>query len=176
MKIPKSLTKTQLLESGKIPLTAYGQCDAHSICSYLNQKYRNKNSIVVSALADFDIGTAGSNQDLGFVLGLAILGNGCGCMSTYRMSPECTGEKFESEEDEYNALLLRTCKIMVHEIGHMFGLKHCTFYECGMNGTISVDETDSKPIQFCPVCYRKIASCLKFDPIKRYKALTKVCS
>ena len=45
-----------------------------------------------------------------------------------------------------------------------------------MNGTNSLDETDSKPIQFCPVCYRKLASCLKFDPIMRYKALNEVCA
>jgi len=31
---------------------------------------------------------------------------------------------------------------MLHEIGHMFGLKHCVYYECLMNGIMSVEEQD----------------------------------
>jgi len=34
-------------------------------------------------------------------------------------------------------LLEDACAILVHEIGHMFAIHHCTFYECVMNGVMS---------------------------------------
>jgi len=72
-------------------------------------------------------------------------------------------------------MLFRTCKIATHEIGHMFYLFHCTYYECLMKGTMSLEQTDSHPIYFCPICFRKLNKCLKFDHLKRYKALADIC-
>lgn len=42
--------------------------------------------------------------------------------------------------DPENELLENACYVMVHEIGHMYGLTHCTFYECIMNGFNSYTE------------------------------------
>ena len=37
--------------------------------------------------------------------------------------------------DEHWSLVTRSCcKVMCHEIGHMFGLPHCIYHECLMNG------------------------------------------
>ena len=57
----------------------------------------------------------------------------------------------------------------------MFGHGHCIFYECLMLGTNHLEQTDRNPIVFCPVCYRKLWKCLKFDHVKRYSALVE-CS
>ena len=42
-------------------------------------------------------------------------------------------------------ILYSVCKVMLHEICHMFGLKHCVFYQCLMNGAISPQEENQKP-------------------------------
>lgn len=39
----------------------------------------------------------------------------------------------------------RACHVIVHEIGHMFGIWHCVFYECTMNGFNSAHEQDRYP-------------------------------
>ena len=63
---------------------------------------------------------------------------------------------------------------MVHEIGHMFGLEHCIYYSCLMNGANHLKETDLQPLQLCPVCLRKLQFNLEFDMLKRYEELQKI--
>ena len=56
----------------------------------------------------------------------------------------------------FSILLKRSCKVLVNKIGQMMGLKNCIYYRCGMNGFNSMEEFDKKPIEFCPICLRKI--------------------
>lgn len=65
---------------------------------------------------------------------------------------------------------------MVHEIGHLFGMKHCVFYLCIMNGCNNFEEFDSKPLYMCPVCIRKLQSNLQFNFLENYQELSKVCA
>jgi archaemetzincin len=55
----------------------------------------------------------------------------------------------------------------------MFGMLHCTFYSCLMNGSNHLEEADAKPPHLCPVCLHKLSfSCgTHFDPVKRYQEL-----
>ena len=53
-------------------------------------------------------------------------------------------------------------------------MRHCVFYECGMNGSNHRRESDSRPLWLCPVCLRKLAWVLDFDLIERYKNLSKI--
>ena len=53
-------------------------------------------------------------------------------------------------------LLKRSIKMVVKNISHMFGLKNCIFFSCIMNGFGSMKEFDSRPIEVCPCCLRKI--------------------
>jgi len=39
----------------------------------------------------------------------------------------------------------RSLKVMAHEVGHMFGLAHCVHYECLMNGSNHLEESDRRP-------------------------------
>ena len=73
--------------------------------------------------------------------------------------------------DTRRRALLRSLKLVTHELGHAFGLRHCTFYECGMNGSLSLEESDRQPIHLCPVCLRKLAGNRGFDPVRRYERL-----
>ena len=67
-------------------------------------------------------------------------------------------ESLLSEKDE--KLFFKRCiKVLVHEIGHLFGLKHCVYFECIMNGSNNLDESDEKPVYLCPICLHKLYFC-----------------
>ena len=68
----------------------------------------------------------------------------------------------------------RTVMTATHETGHMFGIRHCTRYQCGMNGSNSADERDRQPLEFCPECQPKLWWTLKLDPLARSVALEAV--
>ncbi|KAK5850626.1 hypothetical protein PBY51_001489 [Eleginops maclovinus] len=70
-----------------------------------------------------------------------------------------------------SSLLLRSCKTMTHEIGHMFGLKHCQWLSCVMQGSNHLEESDRRPLDFCPICLRKLQVTIGFKIAERYKAL-----
>lgn len=67
--------------------------------------------------------------------------------------------------------LKRTLATAVHETGHMLGIKHCTLYECGMNGSNNLRESDSRPFEFCPECQQKILLMCGVEPKNRYHKL-----
>ncbi|KAL2078085.1 hypothetical protein ACEWY4_025770 [Coilia grayii] len=68
-------------------------------------------------------------------------------------------------------LLRRSCKVVSHEIGHIFGLKHCQWLSCVMQGSNHLEESDRRPLTLCPVCLRKLQSSVGFSIASRYKAL-----
>ena len=53
----------------------------------------------------------------------------------------------------------------------MFGIKHCVYYECLMNGSNHDEEAANKPMSLCPVCLRKLQSNVKFDILERYERM-----
>lgn len=65
----------------------------------------------------------------------------------------------------------RAFALAAHELGHMFGVEHCVFYDCVMNGSNSLTETDRAPLHLCPVCREKLRWALGFDPVARYRRL-----
>ena len=64
------------------------------------------------------------------------------------------------------ALLRKSCKTMAHEVTHIFGLRHCIYYSCIMNGN---NGTEFAPLHLCPICLRKLQSAAAFDIYKRYR-------
>lgn len=104
-----------------------------------------------------------------FVFGQASLRLRVGVYSFARYAPSFHGEKNGPDTD--GLVLLRSCKVLAHETGHMFGIKHCVHYHCLMNGSNHLAETDRQPIHLCPVCLRKLQSSVQFDIAKRYERL-----
>ena len=96
-----------------------------------------------------------------FVFGMAQLKDRCGVFSFAR---------YGIEEDQKRALL-RALKVISHETGHAFGIKHCIHFHCLMNGSNGMGETDRAPLHFCPSCLRKLYWGLKFKPGERYEKL-----
>ena len=79
------------------------------------------------------------------------------------------------EEGGVATIIKRTCKTMCHEIGHMFGLKHCAHFNCLMNGSNNLKESDRRPVFLCPICLRKlhygVISFTEFDILARYRKM-----
>ncbi|MDM7924338.1 MAG: archaemetzincin [Pyrinomonadaceae bacterium] len=100
-----------------------------------------------------------------FVFGQASFEQRVGVWSLYRFADPRT-RKYEPR-----SLITRTLKVALHEVGHMFSMKHCTKYECLMSGTNHVLETDRRPLDNCPECMAKVAWAMDYDPKERYEKL-----
>jgi len=74
-------------------------------------------------------------------------------------------------KEDMSLLLWRATSVAVHEIGHMFGLEHCVYFQCVMNGSNHLNESDSQPQYLCPVCLHKMYHLMGFDMVKRYQYL-----
>ena len=113
-----------------------------------------------------------TNEDLfpdasmNYVFGQASLENRVGVWSLLRLDDAANADTF----------LHRTLKIAVHEIGHVFGMRHCTKYQCVMSGTNHLGETDSRPIDACPECMAKVCWMTMTGPKSRYERLTEFCA
>ena len=62
----------------------------------------------------------------------------------------------------------------MHEICHTFGIAHCVFYCCLMNGSNNLEEQAKRPLIECPVCLRKLQYSIGFDPLERYNKLMNI--
>jgi archaemetzincin len=70
-------------------------------------------------------------------------------------------------------ILKRSCDVLAHEVGHLFGMHHCVYYDCVMDGSNSLAETDAAPPHLCPICLRKLQFAIQFDPVVRYQDLSR---
>jgi archaemetzincin len=102
-------------------------------------------------------------------IGQALLRGRVGVFSFARYDPAFHGG--ERGEDGGQLLLKRSARVLVHETAHMFGVGHCIFYKCVMNGSNHLAESDSRPLHLCPVDYRKLQRSIAFDPVERAQRL-----
>ncbi|CAF3243453.1 unnamed protein product [Rotaria sp. Silwood2] len=120
------------------------------------------------------------DEDWNFVYGQAHPIDGLGVYSFARLDPLF----LESPKtllttpltDEHRIIMLRRCvKILLHELGHLFGLKHCIYYVCLMNGANHEREMDRQPLYLCPVCLRKLYSTFNFNVRTIYEKFINLC-
>ncbi len=104
-----------------------------------------------------------------FVFGQASLRERVAVLSFARYDAAFYGQ--ERATDQQTVLLRRSCKVLAHETAHMFGLAHCIFFNCIMNGSNHLDESDHRSMHLCPVCLRKLQFSVGFDVVQRYQKL-----
>lgn len=110
------------------------------------------------------------HPDWNFVFGEATLSERVGVYSFARNDPAFYGLA-RGPGGGATTILHRGLKVLAHEVGHMFGIRHCIHYHCLMNGCNHLDESDASPLHLCPVCRRKLHSSLGFDPAARERQL-----
>ena len=114
-------------------------------------------------------------EDWNYAFGYAWYRRRAGIFSFIRYDENFFEEKEDQRPTNNLMLLKRSGKIMCHEIGHMFGLQHCIYFNCLMNGINHLEENDKKPMEFCPVCIRKLQENIKFPMLERYEAFLNLC-
>lgn len=105
-----------------------------------------------------------------FVYGQAKLRDRVGVWSIYR-----NGDPEESA-DEFRLCLRRTLMTAAHETGHILTIRHCIAYRCLMNGSNHQEERDSRPLNPCPVCLRKLMWNLQVDAVTYLRRLAAFCA
>jgi archaemetzincin len=99
------------------------------------------------ALVDLDLYVPGLN----FVFGLADLPGRRAVVALPRLR-----EGFYGGQDDAEVFLTRVTKEAVHELGHTFGLQHCTNRRCVMVFSNSLEDTDRKEQTFCSACRTQV--------------------
>ncbi|KAJ5153392.1 uncharacterized protein N7482_009870 [Penicillium canariense] len=69
----------------------------------------------------------------------------------------------------------RVCRTAAHELGHCFGIDHCVYYACAMQGTASIAEDARQPPYLCPVDLAKLTHATGTTVVQCYKALLAFC-
>lgn len=90
---------------------------------------------------------------LTFVFGEAQLEGRCALVSLHRLQ-----EEFYGLPPSNDLLHERLVKEGVHELGHTFGLRHCSDWSCVMASTHAVERLDVKGHRFCSACRQRIAA------------------
>jgi len=88
---------------------------------------------------------------LTYIFGQAYLGGKAGIVSVYRFSNERYGMKPDT-----GLLAMRFRKEIIHELGHLFGLVHCSDPVCVMRSGSYVEDIDQKNHSFCNSCREKL--------------------
>ena len=84
---------------------------------------------------------------LTYIFGQAALNGTTGVASLYRLRNEHYGL-----EPDYELLIERFSKVIIHELGHTFGLIHCSNPVCVMRTSTYVEDLDQKKKHFCHRC------------------------
>ncbi|KAF5879526.1 uncharacterized protein Bfra_006734 [Botrytis fragariae] len=80
-----------------------------------------------------------------------------------------------SENALKGLFLSRICRTASHELGHCFGIAHCPYYACCMQGSASIQEDARQPPYLCPVDLKKVITATGADVRERYEALLRFC-
>ena len=113
-------------------------------------KKKNKGYYRVIGVLDVDI----FSKKLKHIFGVADMPKsnrfGIGFISVTRLR-----EKFYGRAENILLFKRRMTKEAIHELGHTFGLDHCT-NDCVMKFSKAIDNADQKPSKFCEDCANRM--------------------
>lgn len=141
------------------------QVETRFVLDSLLARERPPDAFVYLALSTIDLYP---QQSWNFVFGQALPSDGVGVWSLARYGAAPGAPESEPR------LLRRTVRTASHEIVHLLGLPHCIAWECLMNGSNTLDESDARPLELCPPCMAKLCGSLGVDPAVRAARLANV--
>jgi archaemetzincin len=125
--------------------SARHQYRSDRLLSWLEQTLRPSNDIKLVALCNFDAYFGNYN----FCFGHAVIGGSIAAVYLQRLLPH----SYTDSDDRLRALFQnRLIKEVAHELGHTFGLRHCSSNSCVMYKSKSINDTDNKNEKFCKIC------------------------
>ena len=92
---------------------------------------------------------------LTYIFGQAIYNGNAGIVSVYRLKNEQYGLAANDK-----LLFERFKKVIIHELGHTFGLIHCHIPSCVMRPGTYVEDIDQKKHFFCKKCRKELDKAL----------------
>jgi archaemetzincin len=139
--------KVEVAERMEIPRDAYNKGRNQYLSTNILEKIRS-----LHTAAEKEKALAISKEDLyvkglNFVFGEAELGGQYAIISLARLH-----QSFYGLPEEETLFLERAIKEAVHELGHVYGLRHCPNPECVMHFSNSLTDTDRKSSSFCRNC------------------------
>ncbi len=141
--------EVEIAEKKAVPKSAYNVDRKQYFARDFIEIAKQENGGKVLGITDVDIYA----KNLNFIFGQAELkGKGC-VVSIHRLRPE-----FYISPALDGLVVKRACKEAVHELGHTFGLQHCSNKNCVMCFSPNIKGVDSKYVYFCSACTEKFAS------------------
>lgn len=123
------------------------QLNTHTIIDSLLPAIMPEDAFAVIAFSLYDLYP---DEGWNFVFGQASLERRVGVWSMARLGD------YHVNDSLYALCRQRTMNVAAHETGHIIGIKHCVKYECCMNGSISLSESDQQPAWLCWECLAKV--------------------
>ncbi len=144
--IPAELKiQIKVVQAIQLPIEAFyavrGRYIADTLLRYLNQFSTTQYPYVMGITANDIETTKGENLHWG-VMGLGLQPGNAAIVSVYRI---------KKSKQTQSALAQRLLKVVVHELGHNFGLPHCSNQHCIMVDAEGKDKLDGEQ-GFCKNC------------------------
>ncbi|XP_059092841.1 archaemetzincin-2-like isoform X2 [Tigriopus californicus] len=144
------------------------------------KRFLPKDALAMISVTMFDLYEG--NPDL-FVAGLASGNDRVAVFSFARYDPALifssefwheikeSGPTSTNIEWRKHLVLVRSLKLIVHELGHLLGFDHCIHFACCMNGSGHLEEDFRQPMLLCPMCLRKLKTLCDINIPERYRSL-----
>jgi archaemetzincin len=138
----------QVAGGGFVPSSAFDsrrrQYDAGALLKHLDRPHAaaGQKTIAVTAVDIFV-------PIFRHVFGEARLGGASALVSIHRLSGD---HLYNASETTAAELYLRTVKVALHELGHLFKMPHCEDSRCLMHYADTLAAIDATPLQFCRYC------------------------
>ena len=142
--------KVDVLPNTALPRSAFyakrRRYRAEKLLDFLESRRPNDGKRILG-LTGVDISTTKPPHEDWGILGLATLDGGACVLSSFR----CKRGAKNAEHAR-----IRLGKTAVHEIGHTFGLPHCTTYGCLMEDAQGKVATTDREYDLCPRCRQRL--------------------
>ena len=136
------------------------QVDVHSLLEDLAPELP-EHAYAMLALVNIDL-YASPEQHYAF--GWSMHRGRLGVASFARFNPSLDGGGVRPDDLD-RVICHRSARLLAHEVAHMFGLAHCTYFRCLLGPVDVLADLDALAAHLCPVCRMKLLRGADVDPI-----------